>query len=362
MITTDCLQVICPHLDLNTILALLWSCTAIRSQIREIQPRINDIVSFIWRRSSPKSLWKHIKLQHRTIQFPDCVSFVTSWSPSAAQLALAIHRIIYIWNDEKKQSPGTLSGHITSIRSLTYNSDGSLLASGSDDNTICIWSKSVLLSRLYGHTNTVWSLDWSPDSTRLVSCADDGKLCLWDWRKQTILQHLKPRDMCSFLLVFSPDGVTVAFTASRTCYLWNTSTLELREIPRLPDMCHHLAFSPDNTRLALAHYDGLIQIHDTQTLETVSSLRTNMFQRRFGSCLVAFSPDGSQLVSYYLNLIIWDVKTGTQIRCISQFRTERAYGIHWSQQHGINLVTCVEARTAKKEYSRKRHIRIVSTQ
>jgi len=75
----------------------------------------------------------------------------------------------------------TLEGHSSWVWSLSFNVDGSLLASGSDDTTIKIWevSSGRCLQMLEGHSECVYSVLFSTDELRFVSGSDDKTVCLW---------------------------------------------------------------------------------------------------------------------------------------------------------------------------------------
>jgi WD40 repeat protein len=64
---------------------------------------------------------------------------------------------------------------------VAINLDGSLLASGSADQTIKLWSlpDGALLHTLGGHTDFVWPVAFSPDGTLLASGSTDKTIKLW---------------------------------------------------------------------------------------------------------------------------------------------------------------------------------------
>ena len=62
-----------------------------------------------------------------------------------------------------------LQGHSGSVLSVAFSSDGKRLASGSSDQTICIWDAqtgNLILDPLEGHTDQVISVGFSPDGKR----------------------------------------------------------------------------------------------------------------------------------------------------------------------------------------------------
>jgi WD40 repeat protein len=52
--------------------------------------------------------------------------------------------IIRLWDIENNQHNKILQGHTDRIRSLLFNFKGDIIASGSDDGTIKLWSVSTL--------------------------------------------------------------------------------------------------------------------------------------------------------------------------------------------------------------------------
>lgn len=74
-----------------------------------------------------------------------------------------------------------ITGHTARVSSMSWNN--SLLSSGGRDSTILhhdIRSQRSLQSTYLGHQQEVCGLSWSPDGTTLASGGNDNMLCLWD--------------------------------------------------------------------------------------------------------------------------------------------------------------------------------------
>lgn len=75
----------------------------------------------------------------------------------------------------------TLTGHTDYVFSVAWTPDGKMLASGSEDADIRLWSASgQSLAVLGGHTEGVRGLAWSPDGKVLASASKDTTARLWN--------------------------------------------------------------------------------------------------------------------------------------------------------------------------------------
>lgn len=81
-------------------------------------------------------------------------------------------------------------GHRRQISCLQFNSDSSLLASGSFDNDVIIWDISADngVCRLIGHQNAITDLCFIPETKWLISSSKDTHIRVWDIELQTCIQ------------------------------------------------------------------------------------------------------------------------------------------------------------------------------
>ena len=74
-----------------------------------------------------------------------------------------------------------LSGHTAVVRTVSYSADGSLLASGSSDGTIRLWSTIdyKCLEIIPAHTSDVMSISFGRDGAVLASASLDRTIKIW---------------------------------------------------------------------------------------------------------------------------------------------------------------------------------------
>ena len=294
-----------------------------------------------------------------------------AFSPNGKMFASgSTDQTVQLWNTATGEHLATLTGHLTGIAALTFSSDGNTLVSGSTDGTIRFWDTATgdpLSNLITGHTQGVKAGTFLEDSSTFVSVAFNGTISFWDLKtsEKTTVQMEGDRDllhglafapdgtklasvgtkghvlfMAGFgqsvstprsdeviritdvksgrelaktngsgrILVFSPDGKTVAFENGVRIHLWDTETGKTFEISlvdptneidvSLYDTIAALAFSPDGKRLASGNRRGDLQIWNSETGDALTSFPKmappNGFERDSIRSL-AFSSDGAML-------------------------------------------------------------------
>lgn len=96
---------------------------------------------------------------------------------------------IEIWDTNLVKRIRTLQGHVQRVSSLSWNNN--ILSTGSLDSSILnhdIRDKNHIIERFQYHTKEVCGLKWSFDGTQLASGSNDNTLCIWD-----INSHREPK-------------------------------------------------------------------------------------------------------------------------------------------------------------------------
>jgi WD40 repeat protein len=179
--------------------------------------------------------------------------------------------------------PKILQGHNGPVNSVSFNSTGNLIVSGSKD--IRIWDVETgeySMGPAIELTDQVLSIAFNPAGDRIVFGTYGDTIQIWDVRSiQTILQLSFNRN-----LEYGYSGPV-----------------------------HSVAFNSSGTKIVSGSYDHTVRIWDVETGECESMLRGHT--RRVHS--VAFNPSGSKIVSGSedTSIKIWNVATG---RCESTLK------------------------------------------
>ena len=237
------------------------------------------------------------------------------YSPDGSLLAVASTVGIWLYDAETGAEQALLTGHTESVTSVSFNSDGTMLVSGSRDNTVRLWdvTTGMLKATLTGHEGTVNSVHFSPDDTMVASGSNDSSVGLWDVVTETRKATLSHRYAVNSVK-FRPDGATLA-SAGDDHYvrLWDITTLTQKAtLERFYGDVDSIAFSPDGTTLAVGadgHYGSM---WDVGTGTLITALKPEQGQgtvlrvgfSRDGKTLACSSPDGT--------LRLWDVATRTE--------------------------------------------------
>lgn len=270
--------------------------------------------------TTPPNPWHKAKLRRTLSGHSDVVKSVAI-SPDGQLLASGSYdQTIKLWSLRTGELLRTFCGHTHRVTCIAISPDAQILASGSYDRTIKLWSLETceLLYTLTGHTDKVRDIAFSPNGLTLISSAIEVKL--WAVRTGKLLRNLTEQSTSARLVTFSPDGQTcVIGSLDGTIEVWNPHNGK-----RLRTFATHsggitssgitsLAFSPDGQ--TLANGTGMaIQLWNPQNGNLLNSFSC----QSNGSAYIAFSPDGQTLASGTGKLIeLWNLCSGKRLCVLS---------------------------------------------
>ena len=156
-------------------------------------------------------------------------SLLVCFSPSGAFLASAFEGgTIAVWDPKTGREHLKHEGcHTEPITCLKFSTNSTLLASGSRDHAIQVWSVETAqaLYRLAAHEGPVTSLAFSSDSLRLVSGSEDNLVIIWDMSTGKLVRGVTGHRKAVTCVAVSNDGSIIASgSEDKTIKIWDTNS------------------------------------------------------------------------------------------------------------------------------------------
>jgi len=226
-----------------------------------------------------------------------------SWIKEGGYLAVGTNNAeVQIWDAESSKKLRTLRSHETRVGSISWNEH--LISSGCKDGAIHnsdVRVPQALVSVLRGHTHEVCGLKWSLDGSLLASGGNDNLLNIWDIRhsttdpKFTMNQHLaavKALAWCPWQSNLLASG---AGTNDRHIRFWNTADGTcLNAIDTRSQVCS-IVWSKEYRELVSSH--GFAQNQLTVWKYPTMTKVTELNGHTSRVLHMAISPDGQQIAS-----------------------------------------------------------------
>jgi len=124
-----------------------------------------------------------------------------------------------LWDVTMQKQVRSMNGHSSRVSSLSWSNY--ILSSGSRDSTIVnhdVRQRNHHVSTCQGHEMEVCGLAWNPEGTILASGGNDNNLCLWD--ASTILGGQEQRTSSSRPGIYSPRATLTDHRAAVKAVAW----------------------------------------------------------------------------------------------------------------------------------------------
>lgn len=258
-----------------------------------------------------------------------------AYSPDGALVATGSRdQTIRLWSTRSGECLQTLFGHKAGVSEVIFAPDGKALASASGvnssthfDNTIKVWnvqSGQIKHSLVAANTTSITALAISPDGKTIAGGSRDKSIHLWNLQDGTPIGTWTAHRAPVTALAFSPDGSLLASGGGygdNSVKLWNPQDGQLKsELGRHGAMVGDLAFSPEGNLLASGGHETVTKVWDLAS----GKVRFNLPQHLKGFnetvMSVAFSPDGEVLATLgdrgEIGALLWDVTTGQMVSSV----------------------------------------------
>lgn len=249
----------------------------------------------------------------------DYISSV-SWLPTGGtHLAVGTNSsAVQLWDVEAGKQVRSMDGHSSRVGALAWN--GHILSSGSRDTNIInhdVRVQSHIVGKMAHHEQEVCGLSWSPDGQYLASGANDNRLCIWDLASSTSSLTCQPKHVLTEhqaavkALAWSPHERNLLAsgggTADRCIKFWNAqSGAMLNSIDTGSQVCS-LQWSPFEKEILSSHgyAENQLCLWKYPSLAKVKELKAHTARVLH----MATSPDGSMVCSGAADetLCFWNV-------------------------------------------------------
>jgi len=230
-----------------------------------------------------------------------------AWSPNGTDVAIGCaDRSIEIWDAEVMRCKAVfgLNSHEARISALAWNfRESNILTSGSRDAKLFhhdIRAYEKPFATLYEHTQEVCGLKWSLEGMQLASGGNDNSLCIWDigssrprFTKQNFHQAaVKALAWCPWKSNLLATG---GGTADKSIKFWDSLTGECLKSYQTESQVCSMLFNPMEKELVTAHgfMENSINVWRYPTMEVVAELKGHKSR----VLCMAMSPDGTTIVS-----------------------------------------------------------------
>ena len=122
--------------------------------------------------------------------------------------------------------PRLLQGHKSAIAGVAFSRDGSLVATGSQDNSVRVWSTRTgePVSGYMPHRGPIWfttCVAFSPDGRSVVSGCGDRTARVWDVATAKPIGPRLPHESGVRMVAFLDDRTIATGTATGRVRMWN---------------------------------------------------------------------------------------------------------------------------------------------
>jgi WD40 repeat protein len=245
---------------------------------------------------------------------------------------------VRLWSRPDGSLVRTLQGHGRRVLGVAFDAKGKRLAVAGSNGLVRLWDPATgrNLGRLHGHKGPVSDVAFAPEGGLLASCGEDHLVILWDLDSGRPRRTLRGHSNTVSKLAFVRGGrclVSAGFDDQVVGWDVQSGT-EVFRCGRHKDGVVGVACSPDGKWIASGAGDRTVILRDALG-QVVRVLR----RHHNVVTAVAFSPDSRSLASASMDgtVRLWDVESGALQRTLCGHQ-EAVHGVTFTPQ-GDELIS-----------------------
>ncbi|DBA92204.1 hypothetical protein WJX77_008151 [Trebouxia sp. C0004] len=219
-----------------------------------------------------------------------------AWSQSGAHLSVGLHSgKVDLWDINKMSKVRSFAGHSKHVTALSWNSH--LLSSAGSEGIVLNRDMRVpedSIAALKGHRSTISGLKWSHDDRQLASGGNDNLVCIWRAGMSKPQQRITAHTACVKALAWSPHHAGLLAsgggTQDQTILLWSTVKGSMIHSIHTGSQVSGLAWSHTVNELLSIHGYATSALHVWKAPGLVNAATMTGHNSRV--LFLAMSPDG----------------------------------------------------------------------
>jgi WD40 repeat protein len=145
---------------------------------------------------------------------------------------------------------------------IEWNPEGSMIATGSVDKTVRLWSVDGELQHILEHKGALASLKWNPQQENLLATGSYDRTAQL-WRRDESVALLKGHRDRVFGLGWSSDGKSLATSSGfkdGEIIVWDDSGEKVTSFENHTSSVYQVSWNPTSDLLASASFDGTARL------------------------------------------------------------------------------------------------------
>lgn len=263
-----------------------------------------------------------------------------SWSSDGTIIASASNDgSINIWDAKTGFPIHTIIGKPDNIYSVSFNKNSKKLAIAGANRGVTIWNiindadsnkRTISIADEIKNdpkqlTNRIRSIAWSPDDNNIIAIAYDDYINFLDI--ETKATNFPLLEYYSNVIAWSPDGTMIAAAnyATNNITVWKIKEREiLKVVEAHSDPITNIRWSPDNTKIASLDKYGFIKIWDVITGDEFNTNPNNQPHAIMNTLDICWTLDGKHIISGDRggSITFRNIESGMEILILKKKTTE----------------------------------------